>query len=99
MKKLLLSLMFLSFVTVSKAENSTDSLIIYPKPGRHTIYVSKKGEDSSKFNMFLYTQTGHLMRRSNKYNELYVNDIPNGQYVLELYDEKKLYRLFIDIDN
>ena len=99
MKIALLVFFLLIFELKSWGGSPYDSLIIYPKPAKNCINITKIGNDTIKFNIFLFRNDGHLVKSSINTNQLYVNDIMDGSYVLEIYEEINRYRYNIKIEN
>jgi len=109
MKRLLLQLfiscwaiclLFIScWAICSWANSHIDSLIIYPKPAKNMININKIGNETIKFNLFLFGKDGHLVKSCMDTNQIYVNDITNGEYVLVIIEDNKPYRFFINVEN
>lgn len=99
MKRLLLLLLILYRSICSWANSYNDSLIIYPKPAKNVINITKIGNDTLKFNLFLFRNDGHMVKSSLETNQIYVNDITNGEYILEIFDDKHHYRFVIHVEN
>jgi hypothetical protein len=96
-------ILFLMITTLASlnllAQNNDDSILIYPKPIKNILNISKLGNDTFKFNIFLYNKNGYQLKSAYYDNKLNVNDLPSGDYVLELRDNNQFYRYFILIEN
>lgn len=99
MKKILLTLLLISSCLFSWGKPTDDSVFIFPKPAKNYINVINTNNDSSKYDIFLFKKDGHLLKSTLKDSQLIVNDIPNGDYVLEVFDDKNKYRFYIHVDN
>ena len=99
MKKFLFTLLLSISCLVTWGNPTDDSVFIFPKPAKNYINVVNIYNDSVKYDIFLFKKDGHLMKSSIKDSQLIVNDIPSGEYVLEVFDEKNKYRFFILVEN
>lgn len=101
MKKLLLLFSFLFSFYYSKADYRNDSIVIAPQPIKNFMYVQKKGCDSMKFNLFLFTMSGRMVSVMLNSDMLDVRELQSGNYVLEIFglNNEFKYRYFIYIEN
>ena len=87
MKRLILTISsILMFLTSFAGE--VDSISIYPLPAKNIINIKKIGNDSTRFTVIL-RKDGKIVMIGDKVNQLMVNDLPNGNYLIEIADDKK----------
>jgi tricorn protease-like protein len=86
MKKILtlISILF----SLSALAGEADSLNIYPLPARNVINIKKTDDDTTRFTIVL-RKNGKVVMTADKVNQLMVNDLPNGEYVIEIADDKR----------
>lgn len=101
MKKLLLLFSFLFSFYCSKADYRNDSIMIVPQPIKDYIRVQKKGCDSVKFNLFLFSMSGKMVSSVTFNDVLDIRNVQSGNYVLEIFglNNEFKYRYFIYIEN
>ena len=99
MKKLLLLVLISFWVIGASAKSGYDSVNIYPKPAKNVINITKIGCDSPIFNIFLFKHDGHMVKSSLDTDQMYVSDVNNGEYVLEIFDDRNRYRFYIHVEN
>jgi hypothetical protein len=101
MKKILLLFPFLFLFYYSKADFRNDSIVIVPQPIKNYIYVHKKGFDSMKFNLFLFTTSGRMVSSITNSEVLYIRDIQSGNYILEIFgiNNEFKYRYIVNVEN
>lgn len=99
MKKFLFTLVLSISCLVTFGKPTDDSVFIFPKPAKNYINVINTHNDSTKYDIFLFKKDGHLLKSTIKDSQLIVNDIPSGEYVLEVFDDKNKYRFFILVEN
>jgi hypothetical protein len=63
--------------------------------------VKKEGDDSAKFNLFLFRRSGEMIRSQIDTNIMTLANLENGSYFLEVTDEdtKKHYRFPVKVEN
>lgn len=76
-----------------------DSIKITPKPAKNYINISNPYNDTLKYNIFLFKKDGHLMKSIINDSQLNVNDVPSGDYILEIFGDYNKYRFYIQIEN
>lgn len=101
MKRLLFFILCLFYFNCSQAKNQNDSIVITPQPIKNFMYVQKKGCDSMKFNLFLFTMSGRMVSVMLNSDMLDVRELQSGNYVLEIFglNNEFKYRYFVYVEN
>ncbi len=99
MNKIIFTLLLLISFFISWGRQTDDSIFIYPKPAKRYLNVININNDSIKYNLFLFKKDGRLMKSIINESQLIVDDIPSGEYVLEVFDDRNKYRFFILVEN
>jgi hypothetical protein len=101
MKRLLFFIICLFYFNCTHAKNQSDSILITPQPIRNYMYLQKKGYDSMKFNLFLFTMSGRMVSAMMNSDMMDVRELQSGNYVLEIFglNNEFKYRYFIYIEN
>jgi len=74
--------------SLSTFADEKDSVNIYPLPATNIINLKKVDSDTTRFTIIL-RKNGKVVMTADKVNKLMVDDLPNGEYVIEIADDKK----------
>ena len=81
-----------------EAKAMDDSLKIVAT--KEMVSVSKKDNDTMKFNLFLFKKDGEMVRSQISSNIMIISNLDSGSYFLEISDEenKKHYRFAVKVE-